>query len=164
MTDHRGLTLGVTLVGVGVYALLARSLGFEGPGPVLFLLGAILFALSAFSGFRGPLLPAGILLGLGSAFLLRRPLENWMPPAAGILLGLGSGFLLVAAIDRAVGHRRQPPPAVPGIILAGIALAQIGWRRFSLEDWLARLEPLWPFAVLGTGFLLIVLALRKREG
>jgi len=164
MSNRRGLPLGVSLVGIGVYALLARSVGLEGPGPVLLLVGAVLFALSAFSGFRGPLLPAGILLGLGAAFVLRRALESWMPGVAPILLGLGSGFLLVAAIDRAVGHRRQPPPVVPGMILVGIALAQIAWRRFSLADWAARLEPLWPFAVLATGLVLIVLALRKRPG
>ena len=116
-TDRRGVGLGVVLCGVGLYALLSRSLGLRGPAPVLLLLGAVFFTLSALARFRGPLLPAGVLLGLGAGFLLRGPLAPWLAPWASILLGLGAGFLLVAAIDRACGRRRQPPPVVPGLVL-----------------------------------------------
>jgi hypothetical protein len=163
MRDHRGVGIGIGLVGVGVYALLSRSLGFTGPAPVLLLLGSIFFVLSALSRFRGPLLPAGILMGLGAGMLLRRPLEPWMPHWTVILLGIGSGFLFVAAIDRAAGRQRQPNPVVPGVVLTGIALAEAAARAFSMQDLLASLEPIWPFAVLAAGLLLIFNARRQRS-
>jgi hypothetical protein len=161
--DRRGIGLGVALVAVGVYVLLSRRLGFHGPGPVLLLLGAVVFALSALSRFRGPLLPAGVLLGLGAGLLLRDTLEPWEPRWAAILLGLGGGFLLVAAIDRALGRRRRPPPIVPGAILTGIALAAIAGRTLRVPDLLEQLEPLWPFLVLAAGLFLVATALRKRR-
>jgi hypothetical protein len=163
MDRRRGITLGVALVGVGLYALLSRSLGFRGPGPVLLLIGAIFFVLSALSRFGGPLLPACVLLGLGTGLLLRGPLEPWMPHWAAILLGIGSGFLLVAAIDRTFGRRRQPPPVVPGAVLAGIALAEAASRALSLENLFARLEPVWPYGVIAAGLFLTLTALRKRR-
>jgi hypothetical protein len=161
--DRRGIGLGVALVGVGLYTLISRGLGFRGPAPVLLLLGAIFFTLSAFSRFRGPLLPGGVLLGLGCGFALREPLSPWLASWASILLGLGAGFLLVAAIDRALGRRRQPAPVVPGVLLTGIALAEAASRSLPLGDLSARLETLWPFAVVGAGILLVAAGLRKRS-
>ena len=161
--ERRALTQGIALVAVGFYALVSRSLGWRGPEAVLLLLGAIFFFLSAVSRFRGPLLPAGVLLGLGVGMLLRGPLEPWMSPWAAILLGLGGGFLLVSAIDRSVGRRREPPPIVPGIALTGIAVAEAAARALPMRNLLARLELLWPFLVLGAGLLLVATALRRRR-
>ncbi len=161
LMDRRGIGLGVALVGVGLYALLSRGLGFHGPGPILLLLGAILFVLSALKRFRGPLLPAGVLLGLGAGLLLRDRLA-WGPRWWAIVAGLGLGFLLVAAIDGALGRKRRPRPLAAGLVLTGIALAGVAARAFSIPDLLAELEPLWPFAVLGAGLLLVFSALRKR--
>jgi hypothetical protein len=161
--DRRGVTLGVALVGVGLYALLSRGFGWRGAGPVLLLLGAIFFTQSALSRFRGPLLPAGVLLGLGVGFLLRDPLRPWMAPWATILLGLGGGFLLVASIDRARGRRREPPPLLPGLVLTGIAATEALSRRLPLETAFARLEPLWPFAVLAAGLVLVFTARKSRR-
>ncbi len=160
--DRRGIGLGVALVGVGLYGLASRGLGLRGPAPVLLILGVTFFALSAVSRFRGPLLPGGILLGLGCGFALRGTLSPWLAPWASILLGLGAGFLLVAAIDGAFGRRRQPAPVVPGVILIGIALAEAASRSLPLRDLSARFETLWPFAVVVAGFLLVAAGLRKR--
>jgi hypothetical protein len=163
MGDRRALTLGIALVAVGFYALASRSLGWRGPEAVLLLLGAIFFFLSALSRFRGPLLPAGVLLGLGVGMLLREPLEPWMSSWAAILLGLGGGFLLVSAIDRSVGRKREPPPIVPGVALTGIAVAEAATRALPMHDLLARLDLLWPFLVFAAGLLLVATALRRRR-
>src|SRR5262249_3828883 len=87
-----GLGLGVALVGLGVYILLERSFHVHGPGPILLLIGAALFAVAAMRRFQGPLVPAGVLLGLGAAFLVRDPLEPWVPGWATILFGIGGGL------------------------------------------------------------------------
>lgn len=161
MRDRGRISFGLALVGIGLYALLSRRLGFRGPAVVLLLLGSIFFVLSALSRFRGPLLPAGVLLGLATGLLLREPLEPWLLPWATVLLGLGVGFLLVSAIDRAYGRRRQPPPVVPGAVLIGIALAEAAARALSVENLFLLLMPLWPFFVLAAGLFLVLTALRR---
>ena len=75
---------------LGGFFLLSRTFHFSGPGVILVLIGAVFLALSASRGFRGPLLPGGILLGLGAGFLMRTPLEGILPRWATIVLGLGA--------------------------------------------------------------------------
>jgi len=162
--DRRGLNLGVALLAVGLYFILRRSLHFHGPGPLLLLIGTILLVVSAFRGFRGPLVAAGVLIGLGAGYLLRDPLEAWMPGWATLLLGLGSGLLLVGALDRSAGRERRPTPVVPGVILVAIAVitALAGNLRIppTLYDALWRF---WPFALVAAGLLLVVSAFRGRR-
>ena len=105
--DRRGLNLGVAMVALGIYFILYRSLHFRGPGPILLLIGAILLAFSALREFRGPVVPAGVLLGLGAGFLLRDPLDRWMPHWATLLLGLGCGLLLAGGLGRMTGQDRR---------------------------------------------------------
>jgi hypothetical protein len=159
--DRRGIGLGAALVGVGLYALGARVWGWHGAGPILLLLGAIFFALSAARRFRGPLLPAGVLLGLGVGFLLRDAVEPSWPRWAAILLGLGGGFLLVAAIDRAMGRRREPPPVWPGLVLCALGSAAVATRATSIRSLFDLLEPLWPFALIAAGILLVATSKRR---
>jgi hypothetical protein len=159
--DRRGIALGAALVGVGLYILGARAWGWRGAGPILLLLGAIFFSLSAARRFRGPLLPAGVLLGLGVGFLLRDAVEPSWPRWAAILLGLGGGFLLVAAIDRALGRKREPPPVWPGLVLVALGGAAAATRAVSMRSLFDRLEPLWPFALIAAGILLVATSKRR---
>jgi hypothetical protein len=162
--DRRALAPGVVLIAIGVSAFLSRAFGWGGPGPILLAIGAAFFALSAVSRFRGPLLPAGVLLGLGAGFLLRGPLLSWLPNWASIILGLGLGFLLVAGIDAALGRRREPPPLIPGAILTAVALAAVVTGAPTFQRLLVELQALWPFALIGVGILLIVAAGRRSLG
>jgi hypothetical protein len=163
VTDRRTLPLGIVLICLGLFFILSRTFRFSGPGAVLVLIGTIFLALSAARGFRGPVLPGGILLGLGSAFLLQGRLEPFFPRWAAILLGLGAGFLLVAAIDRASGRERRPSPLLPGVVL--VALAGIGAisRRVPIFEALAGLRDLWPWALVAAGVLLVGQALWSRR-
>jgi hypothetical protein len=163
MTDRRSLTLGLVLLFVGLYFLLWRSFRFSGPGAILILIGAVFFTLSAIRRWRGPLLPAGILLGLGAGFLLQDSLTSTLPRWATLLLGLGAGFLLVAAIDRAADRDRRPPPLVPGLVLVGVALLAAIAQQVDLTEPLARLAELWPWALVLAGVALVVTALRRRS-
>lgn len=157
MKNRLGLTLGVVFLFVGAYVLAQRSLGFSGPGPVLVLLGCILLAISALRGFSGPLLPGGILTGLGIALLLEPSLEGAMPAWGVVVLGLGLAFLFVAAVDAMKKRERRPSPLVPGVILTALGILSLAYaslpRRWMLELHLARA---WPWAILIAGGILIL--------
>jgi hypothetical protein len=162
--DRRGLNLGVALLVVGTYFLLARHLHFRGPGPILLLIGATLLALSALRDFTGPIVAAGVLLGLGSAFLLRDPLERWMPFWATILLGIGCGLLLASGLGRVGGHERRPAPVVPGVVLVTIALATAVAQNLRIpETFYDAAWRLWPVVLVAAGAILVVQALRSRK-
>jgi hypothetical protein len=165
--DRRGLNLGLILAAIGIYFLLGRQFQFEGPGPLLLLIGTVLFALTALRGFRGPIIPAGVLLGLGTGFLLRDPLAPWMPPWATLVLGIGAGLLLASAIDRFAGRSggtRRPGTFVPGIILVVIALAAGLSRSVAVpESFYKTVWSLWPWALVAAGILLVVQAARSRK-
>lgn len=161
MKDRRNLTLGIVLLLLGAFFLLSQTFHFSGPGVILLLIGTILLALSAARGFRGPLLPGGILLGLGCGFLLRTPLEWLLPRWATLVLGIGAGFLLVALLDRAAGRDRRPAPLVPGVILVAVALFGALAQHTPLLDVLARIQDLWPWALVLGGLLLVGQALLR---
>jgi hypothetical protein len=163
VTDRRSLPLGIVLICLGLFFVLARTFRFSGPGAVLVLIGAIFLALSAARGFRGPLLPGGILLGLGSAFLFQARLEPLFPRWAAILLGLGAGFLLVAAIDRASGHERRPSPLLPGVVLVALAALGALSRRTPVFEVLSGVRDLWPWALVAAGVALVAQAFWSRR-
>jgi hypothetical protein len=162
--DRRSLTLGLVLLFLGAFFLLRDRFFFSGPAPILLLIGGILFAASALRGFGEPLLPAGVLLGLGTGLLLQNRLSRWMPEWSILLLGLGAGFLLVAAIDHAVGRSRRPRPVVPGAALVAIAFfAFLSWQ-LRLGGALEVLADLWPWALVAAGIVLVLQAtMRSRK-
>ena len=162
--DRRGLNVGIALVAVGGFFLLRRELHWRGPGPILLLIGTVLFVAAALRDFQGPIVPAGVLLGLGVGFLLRDPLLPWMPPWATLLLGLGAGLLLAASIERSRSVGRRPAPIVPGIVLIAIAAFTALSRNVVLpEELLESAWRLWPWALVVAGVALVVQAMRRRK-
>lgn len=162
MNDRRSLTFGVVIALVGGFFLLRRSVELSGPAPILLLLGVIFLVLAALRSFRGPLLPAGVLLGLGAGFLIEAPLEPWLPRWAALVAGLAAGVLLVAGLDRAVGRDRGRWLA-PGLILLGVAAGAALARRLNLAAFLERLAFLWPWLLVAAGAWLVVTAFRSRK-
>ena len=161
VSDRRGLNLGVALVVLGVYLVLKRSLHFHGPGPILLLIGAGLLTVSAFRDFRGPLVAAGVLLGLGTGFLLRDPLEPWVPGWATLLFGIGAGLVLASSFDRSAGRERRPTALVPGVILIGIAAVTAASANLRIPENLYDLVwRYWPMALIAAGALIVVQAFR----
>jgi hypothetical protein len=165
--DQRGLSVGVVLVGLGLFFLLRRELHLSGPGPILLVIGAILFTFSALRGFHGPLVPACVLLGLGTGFLLRDTLDDWMPRWAVILLGLGAGLLLAAGLDRRTGAgapKGRPATFLPGIVLvtiAAVAGLATNFRVHLPEDLIESVWSLWPWALVAAGVILVIQGMRR---
>jgi hypothetical protein len=152
----RGLTFGIVLLALGIWFLLRQSLEFTGPGPILLLIGGILFAISATRDFRGPFFGACILLGLAAGFLMANPLSAWLADGSAILLGLGCGFLLVVVIDAAMKRRRGFGPLVAGLILVGIAISSALARLLDLSGVRALVEQFWPWLLIAAGLALVV--------
>lgn len=163
MNERRSLTLGVVLLALGIFFLLWRRLDWSGPGPILLLIGAALLTASALRGFRGPLLPGGVLLGLGAGFVLHRRLEPLFPFWATLLLGLGGGFLLVAALDSFAGRQRRPAPLFPGVVLVGVAVGAALVRSVYLSEVLSEVAHLWPWALVVAGVILLLQSLLRRK-
>lgn len=164
VTDRRGLNLGIALTALGVFFLVRRELHLSGPGPILLLIGTVLFAISALRGFRGPVVPAGVLIGLGVGFLLRDPLEPWLPHWATLLLFLGGGLLLAAAVDRFAARERRPSTLAPGLVLVAIAGATAFAGNVRVPESLYELAwRLWPWALVAAGVLLVVQGMRGRR-
>jgi hypothetical protein len=165
--DRRGLNVGIVLVGLGLFFILRRELHLDGPAPILLVIGAILFTLAALRGFRGPVLPAGVLLGLGVGFMLRDPLDPWMPRWAVILLGLGGGILLAAGLDKEARRDGRPTMLLPGAALVAIALVAALATNFRLhvpEDFFDAIWKLWPWALVAAGVILVIQGFRRKSG
>jgi hypothetical protein len=163
MNDRKGLALGVVLVVVGAFLLLRQHVQLSGPGPILIAIGAVLVTLSAARGFRGPLLPGSILLGLGAAFLLEGALAAWFPRWATLVLGIGCGFLLTAALDRAAGRDSHAPRWVPGSILVALAAGAALARQIDVASLFERFASVWPWLLVVAGLVLVATSLRGRK-
>lgn len=160
--ERRGLTIGIVLLALGVFFLVRQSIPVSGPAPILLLIGAILFALSAARRFRGPLLPAGVLLGLGAGFLLRGPLSPWLTESGSIVLGLGCGLLAVVAIDASMGRHRGPAPLVGGLVLIAVAVGSAVSRSYDLTAVREALDRAWPWLLIAAGIVLVAASLRRK--
>lgn len=164
---HRGLLPGIVLIVIGAAVLLSRFEMFAGPGAIVFALGILFLLVSAARGFSGPLLPGGILTGLGAALLLRHALWRYFPEWGSILLGLSAGFLFVAAVDAARKRTRRPSPLVPGVVLGVLGLFS-AVRNMTALRWVADvdLREIWPWAAVVAGLFLVLRALlaKRRPG
>ena len=124
VNDRRGLNLGVVLVALGIYFILARSsctcAGRTDPAPDR---NDPPRRLGPAASSAGPIVPAGVLLGLGAGFLLRDPLERWMPGWATLLARPRGGPAARRRRSTATpAGSAGPTPLVPGIVLVTIAL------------------------------------------
>lgn len=161
---RRDTTAGIVLILLGAFFLLRQRIPLSGPGPILVIIGVALFAASAARAFRGPLLPAGVCLGLGAGFLLRDPLSAWFPAWATLLLGLSAGFFLVAAIDASRNRDRGPAPLVAAVVLLVIALFAAADRVVDLTSVARLMEKAWPWLLVALGLALVATSLRARRG
>ncbi len=163
--DRRGLNLGIALTALGLFFLLRRELHLSGPGPILLLIGTVLFAI-----FGPARLPRPGRARRGAHRPRRRGSCCATPSSPGcrtgrrLLLFLGGGLLLAAAVDRFAGRERHPSTLAPGLVLVAIAAVTAFAQNIRIPESLYEIAwRLWPWALVAAGVLLVVQGMRGRR-
>jgi len=162
-TDQR-LIAGVVLIVFGMLMLLATFTNSSILGlSILPILGVLFIVWGLLARLPGPMIPGGILTGLGLGILLSQyAFSSSTGETQGgiVLLGLGIGFLLIIPLAWIVSPVRHWWALIPGGILTFIGIALlIGGPALTVASILGRLWPIIPIAV---GMFLIWRLLRKR--
>ncbi len=150
MRDVSGWLPGVILIVVGVTLFAVQLLHLD--ADVIVLVIGLVFG-TAYAGIRryGLLIPAGILIGLGTGILL----EDFGVMGEPVVLGLGLGFLAIYGVDLLTSGARGPGrwwPLIPGAILTVIAGAE---STFGDEG--ARvIQQGWPVLLIAVGAWLLL--------
>jgi hypothetical protein len=110
---------GLILVAVGLFLLLVAQTPLGGEAVPLLVGVAFLIAYARTRNY-GLLIPAAILVGLGTGIVV----TVHGGPDGSVVLGLGLGFAAITAIDRLVHGPREAQwwPLIPGGILTTIGL------------------------------------------
>jgi F0F1-type ATP synthase assembly protein I len=161
--DQR-LIAGVVLIVFGMLMLLATFTNSSILGlSILPILGVLFIVWGLLARLPGPMIPGGILTGLGLGILLSQyAFSSSTGETQGgiVLLGLGIGFLLIIPLAWIVSPVRHWWALIPGGILTFIGIALlIGGPALTVASILGRLWPIIPIAV---GMFLIWRLLRKR--
>jgi hypothetical protein len=150
MRDMSGWLPGVILIVVGMTLFAVQLLHLD--ADVIVLVIGLVFG-TAYAGIRryGLLIPAGILIGLGTGILL----EDFGVMGEPVVLGLGLGFLAIYGVDLLTSGARGPGrwwPLIPGAILTVIAGAE---STFGAEG--ARvIQQGWPILLIAVGAWLLL--------
>ena len=141
---------GVILIVVGVTLFAVQALDLD--ADVIVLVIGVVFA-TAFVATRryGLLIPAGIMIGLGTGILL----EDLGMRGEPVVLGLGLGFLAIYGVDLLVSGARSPGrwwPLIPGTILTVVAGAE---STFGAEGTRV-IQQGWPILLIAAGAWLLL--------
>ena len=149
--DRQKFTAGMVLVLFGLGFFLVQRLDAIGNEVVMLIIGSAFLVAYLFQKAYGLLVPAGILLGLGTGQLLQG--QYWWAND-GIQLGLGVGFLSIYVIARLYQGTSHWWPLIPGVILVIIGVPRTA-RIFRL------LFDNWPLILVAIGLIVLVGAFRK---
>ncbi|NIM01234.1 MAG: hypothetical protein GTN89_10475 [Acidobacteria bacterium] len=143
---------GVTLIGIGLLLFWLVRVEDLGQSLLFFVIGSLFLGAYLYSKNYGLLIPGCLLIGLGSATLLRRMdgLDNpWQ-------VGLGAGFVAIWLIALIYEKQSHWWPLIPGGILLVTA--------FSIGDDL--MEFLftggWPLVLVIIGLIIVLGSFSKR--
>jgi len=162
-----GLVGGLILIGIGVIALLAQFVDFiswESFGVYfLLLLGCAFLIWGIFSREAGPMIPGGILsgLGLGTVMLV----NGWTP--AGLdegvvfLVVFGLGWFLITLLTAVFTNQTQWWALIPGGIIGFVGLSILFGGVFMKT--LETVSMLWPVILIIAGGFILWKASRPKE-
>ncbi len=151
--DQRSrLVAGVTLIGIGLLLFWLVRVEDLGQSLLFFVIGSLFLGAYLYSKNYGLLIPGCLLLGLGSATLLRR-MDNLDNPWQ---VGLGTGFIAIWLIALIYEKQSHWWPLIPGGVLLITA--------FSIGDDL--MEFLftggWPLVLVIIGLIIVLGSFSKR--
>lgn len=142
-------TWGLVLLAVAVLALLNRYLPFRSEQLILPLLGAGFTIWAVLARVPGLLIPGGVLLGIGLGTLAQRFYGLGAGTGSGqalFLFCLAGGFLLITLLFLACFRQRVLWPLWPASFIALAAAMRL--MGSAWQDYLWRILPYWPFALL----------------
>ncbi len=153
----RGWAGGAALIVIGTVLLLTMLDRSEILGMIILpLVGMVMIAWGLMARSAAPLIPGGILTGLGiGVVLLRTVYVNALGTTQGavILIALGLGFLVIMPLTLVVQPSTHWWPAIPGSILVVIgALLALGESGLPF---LSFVGTFWPLALIIAGILII---------
>jgi hypothetical protein len=160
----RLLTIGVALIAIGALALVATIFQSTLAGLlVLPALGAMFLAWGFAVHESGPLIPGGILTGLGLGALISQNLPiapSGEMAGAIVVTGLALGFLAIAPLTWMVSGHAHYWALFPGAFLALVAVS-LYVNSTTVLSFMGTY--LWPVAVVGLGVFLLWRAYRPRS-
>lgn len=130
---------------------------------VLPVLGVIFLGWGFLQRHAGPMIPGGILTGLGLGVVAQQTLFTDASDeirGAIVVLGLALGFLVIMPLSQLVEGRFHWWPAIPGAILLVVSLTMFAGPGGVAV--LQALNYLWPIALIVVGAYLIWLIYRPR--
>ncbi len=149
--DRQKFTAGMVLVLFGLGFFLVQRLDAIGNEVIMLIIGAAFLVAYFFQKAYGLLVPAGILLGIGTGQLLQG--QYWWANE-GVQLGLGVGFLSIYVIAKLYQGTSHWWPLIPGVILVIVGLPRTA-RVFRV------LFDNWPLVLVAIGLIVLIGAFRK---
>ena len=148
--------LGAILLSVAVLALVHRYVPFQVDHLILPAIGIALVVWAAVGRNWGGLVPGCIITGVGFGNWVQRsstysPLSSHGP--ALFLYCVAAGFLLITLLSAVVFKRRELWPIWPALFIVVTGLLRDG---FDFAEYVRRVQPYWPFALLAVAVWLLV--------
>ena len=151
--DRQKFIAGVVLVLFGLGFYMAQKLDAIGSEVIMLIIGAAFLVAYFYQKSYGLLIPACILLGLGTGSILQ---DRFWWANDGIQLGLGVGFLAIYVIAKFYERDSHWWPLIPGGILVIIGIPKTAEvLRFLREHW--------PLILVAIGVLILIAAFRRRD-
>jgi Na+/H+ antiporter NhaD/arsenite permease-like protein len=149
----RRMAAGIALIVIGaVLYLLERSQGIDAAA-VFLLVGSAFFAAYLYRREYGYLVPAGILLGLGTGTILG---ETRYAFGDTTLFGLGLGFIAIYVVSLLYERKNRWWPLIPGGVLIILNVPRVG-------DAVDFIFGNWPLILIIAGVLILLGAFRPRR-
>jgi hypothetical protein len=148
----RRMATGVFLILLGgAFYLLERSQGINAAA-IFFIIGGAFFAAYLYRKEFGLLVPAGVLLGLGTGTAVNQTRYDFGNP---VLWGLGLGFITIYVVSAIYERKNHWWPLIPGCILVLLGLPRVRSVVQYLFD-------NWPLILVVVGILFIAGGLLDR--
>jgi len=148
---------GAVLITIGLLLLVGQIINAEWFGLLVPAgLGLVFLLWGIVAREFGPLVPGGIMAGIGAGLILNRWVlvePNGETQGAVILLSFGAGWGLITVLSALFTHKTQSWPLIPGAILAAIGGALLAGE--AGQQMLEFVGQAWPLALIAAGLYVI---------